>query len=285
MKINIFTYLTGYGSKIYERFVGSLFDTGFDSSIYLFVHNRDLTTLSQLDQSLLEKISIVNCPDHMNNQTDLKNGLPNKNTEEIHPQNFRYLLYLGFLQQNKQPKNEYSFFCDSRDVLFQKNPNLYNIQDDIDMLLFEEDTIIRDCFFNREWFNSVKKHIPDGKFDYINKKAINSGTILVKNTSLSNFIGKFCETMMTNGLNKIPIIDQGIHNYLYYNDLYKCNCVAINNDNEFINTVGSPESFKGLNNQGQIINQNNQTTYIVHQYDRMDKKNLKEISNKYDFTL
>lgn len=286
MKINIFTYLTGYGIKIYERFAGSLFDTGFDGNLYLFVHDRDFKTLSQLDQSLLDKISVVNCPDYMNNnQTSLNDGTLNSVEDKIHPQNFRYLLYLGFLQQNKQPKNEYSFFCDSRDLFFQRNPNLYEIPSHIDMMVFEEDTIIEECFFNYKWLHDIKKHIPNGNFDYAKKPVINSGTIFVKNTALSRFLGKFCETMMNYGLNKIPIIDQGIHNYLYYNNLYNCYCVSVSNNNEFINTLATRNAIKKLNSNGQIINKNDTITYIVHQYDRMKKEDLKTISTKYDFTL
>lgn len=284
MRVNIFTYLTGYNSKIYERFAGSLFDTGFDGNLYLFVHDKDLVTLSELDQSLVDKICIVNCPDHMNNQDQSTDDESTDSTDHIHPQNFRYLLYLGFLQQNRQPKQEYSLFCDARDVLFQKNPNDYIIDDKFDMFVFQEETVIKECPFNTGFLNMVRSCIPDGNFDYTSNKAVCSGTILVKNSSLHNFIVTFCKTMMDHNLNKHAMMDQGLHNYLFFNGLYNCRIKVLTNRDNLINTIGVEEATKAINDNGQIVNDNNDVSYIVHQYDRMDNDTLKQISTKYDFT-
>ena len=281
--INFFTYLNGYSKKVYERFAGSLFDTGFDGRLYLFVHDQDLVTLSQLDQDLLDKVSVVVCPDHMNS-TDGEVRRGSSESESIHRQNFRYLLYLGFLQQNKQPKNEYSFFCDSRDLLFQKNPNEYILAEDIDMVVFQEDVVIKNCPFNMSFYKDVKSCIPNGNFDYISQKAICSGTTLVKNSSLHAYITMFCKTMMDTGLNSKPYMDQGLHNYLFYNNLYDCKIKVLTNDDNFVNTIGVKEATKAINSSGEIVNRNNDVSYIVHQYDRMDNDTLKKISTKYDFT-
>jgi len=284
MMINIFTYLTGYSHKIYERFSGSLFDTGFDGKLYLFVHKKDLLTLSQLDQALVDKISVVECPDYMQSNSQ-GSDTSNADENEIHPQNFRYLLYLGFLQQNKQPANEYSFFCDSRDLLFQKNPNDYTIDSDIDMLVFQEDTIIENCPFNSGFLNSVKSKIPDGTYTYASNKAICSGTIIVKNKSLHSFIATFCRYMMETGLNTIPMMDQGLHNYLLYNNLYDCNYKIMTNDDNFIKTVGTMDYSKIQTDNAQIVDLNGIVPYMVHQYDRLNMDTLEKISSKYDFTL
>lgn len=285
MKLNIFTYLSGYyRAELYERFAGSLFDTGFSGTLYLFIHEKDYRCLSLLPQELQDRIYFVTCPEQMNNQQDnINNDTVEDNEQTIHPQNFRYLLYLSFLQQNKQKKNEYSFFCDAKDVLFQRNPEEYIIDDDIDMLVFEEETLIKDCYWNMSFFNMVKSSIPDGKFDYEDKKAICSGTTLVKNSALYYFIYNFCEYMMQYNLNSKDYMDQGLHNYMIYNNAYDCNIKIVDNKNELVYTAGHDKDNVKLDDNNQILNANNKVPYIVHQYDRLDKSLLDQISSQYEF--
>ena len=287
MKLNIFTYLSGYyRAELYERFAGSLFDTGFSGTLYLFIHEKDYHCLSLLPQELQDKIYFVTCPEQMDNQQDnINDDTVEDNEQTIHPQNFRYLLYLSFLQQNKQKKNEYSFFCDAKDVLFQRNPEEYIIDDDIDMLVFEEDTLIKDCIWNMSFFNMVKSSIPDGKFDYEAKKAICSGTTLVKNSALYYFIYNFCEYMMQYNLNSKDYMDQGLHNYMIYNNEYGCNVKIVDNKNELVYTAGHDKDNVKLDDSNQILNANNKVPYIVHQYDRLDKSLLDRISSKYEFNV
>ena len=287
MKLNIFTYLSGYyRAELYERFAGSLFDTGFSGTLYLFIHEKDYHCLSLLPQELQDKIYFVTCPEQMDNQQDnINDDTVEDNEQTIHPQNFRYLLYLSFLQQNKQKKNEYSFFCDAKDVLFQRNPEEYIIDDDIDMLVFEEDTLIKDCIWNMSFFNMVKSSIPDGKFDYEAKKAICSGTTLVKNSALYYFIYNFCEYMMQYNLNSKDYMDQGLHNYMIYNNEYGCNVKIVDNKNELVYTAGHDKDNVKLDDNNQILNANNKVPYIVHQYDRLDKSLLDRISSKYEFNV
>ena len=313
MKINIFTYLSGYyRSELYERFAGSLFDTGFSGNLYLFVHEADHHCLSLLPQELQDKIYFVTCPQQMNNQQDNINGdTVEDNEQTIHPQNFRYLLYLSFLQQNKQKKNEYSFFCDAKDVLFQRNPEEYIIDDDVDMLVFEEDTLIKDCYWNMSFFNMVKSAIDNvmvptslrnylgmakiyddcpslpaksiASFHYSDYPAICSGTTLVKNSALYYFIYNFCEYMMQYNLNSKDYMDQVLQNYMIYNNAYGCNIKIVDNKNELVYTAGHDKDNVKLDDNNQILNANNKVPYIVHQYDRLDKSLLDQISSKYEF--
>lgn len=287
MKLNIFTYLTGYfRPELYERFAGSLFDTGFSGNLYLFVHERDHHSLGLLSEELQDKIFFVTCPQTLDHENDLdENTQDLQFNEVIHAQNFRYLLYLSFLQQNKQKKNEYSFFCDAKDVLFQRNPEEYIIDDDVDMLVFEEDTLIKDCYWNMSFFNMVKSSIPDGKFDYEAKKAICSGTTLVKNSALYYFIYNFCEYMMQYKLNHMAFMDQGLHNYMIYNNAYGCNIKIVDNRNELVYTAGHDKDNVKLDDNNQILNANNKVPYIVHQYDRLDQSLLDQISSKYEFNV
>lgn len=283
MKINVFTYLTGYNTKIYERFIGTLFDTGFDGRLYLFVHENDYDAISQLklNKEFFQKISLVTCPKNMyleQNKDDLHD-------KPIHPQNYRFFLYANFLSKNPQAKDEYSLFCDARDVLFQKNPNKYPIDTNYEMFFFQEEVAIKDCMFNDYFTGLIKKSIPDGNFDYMDQKAICVGTVLVKNSSVIKFIVTLCETMIKAKEYQDDYIDQGSHNYLVYNHLYGNNFKIMTNLDNFVNTIGVDEAFKNIDNNNQITNSNNEISYIVHQYDRFNLQALKKLSSgKYDFT-
>ena len=169
--------------------------------------------------------------------------------------------------------------------MFQRNPEEYIIDDDIDMLVFEEDTLIKDCIWNMSFFNMVKSSIPDGKFDYEAKKAICSGTTLVKNSALYYFIYNFCEYMMQYNLNSKDYMDQGLHNYMIYNNEYGCNVKIVDNKNELVYTAGHDKDNVKLDDNNQILNANNKVPYIVHQYDRLDKSLLDRISSKYEFNV
>ena len=99
MKINIFTYLSGYyRSELYERFAGSLFDTGFSGNLYLFVHEADHHCLSLLPQELQDKIYFVTCPQQMNNLQDNINGA-SKIMSKLYILKILDTGHLSFLQQ------------------------------------------------------------------------------------------------------------------------------------------------------------------------------------------
>ena len=320
MKLNIFTYLTGYyRTELYERFAGSLFDTGFSGTLYLFIHEKDYHCLSLLPKELQDKIYFVTCPEQMQNKQDnINDDTVEDNEQTIHPGNFRYLLYLSFLQQNKQKKNEYSLFCDSKDVLFQRNPEEYIIDDNIDMMVFQEDTSIKDCYWNMSYFDKVKSAIDNvmvpeslrvyargllygtdvpiqytgadsmptksvAAFNYSHYPAISSGTTLVKNSALYYFLNTFCEYMMEYNLNTQGSIGRGLHNFLIYNKLYHCNVRVVDNKNELVYTAGYDKNNAKLDDNNQILNSDNKVPYIVHQYDRLDPSILDQISTKYEF--
>jgi hypothetical protein len=197
--------------------------------------------------------------------------------------------------------------------LFQKNPEEYIIDEDIDMVVFEEDTIIKDCFWNMSFFNMLKSAIDNvmvptplrnylgmakiyddcpslpaksiASFHYLDYPAICSGTTLVKNSALYYFINNFCDYMMQYNLNHMAFMDQGLHNYLIYNNLYGCNVKILDNKNELVYTAGHDKDNVNLDDNNQILNASSKVPYIVHQYDRLDKSLLDQISSKYEFNV
>ena len=61
------------------------------------------------------------------------------------------------------------------------------------------------------------------------------------------------------------------------------NIKIVDNKNELVYTAGHDKDNVKLDDNNQILNANNKVPYIVHQYDRLNKSLLDQISSKYEF--
>jgi hypothetical protein len=168
---------------------------------------------------------------------------------------------------------------DSRDVLFQKNFSKFEIEDRL--CLFREDMIIKNCSINSNW-----AQLFDCLDVYGHEYVLCSGTVMGNYEYFMDFIKTMLIEMSMYILKTgvFPaIFDQALLNYCYYTGKLKNVKVYTNIDN-LVNTLCY--GFKSVNDDGKIVNVNNEVSWICHQYDRFDK-NLIETMNKdskYDFT-
>jgi hypothetical protein len=88
-------------------------------------------------------------------------------------------------------------------------------------------------------------------------------------------------TVLVDDVVKGIIIDQAIHNFLYYNNLYPFKNKILTNKDNLVNTLCY--SYHKINENNQITNYINDVSYVVHQYDRMGIELKQKLSNKYDF--
>jgi hypothetical protein len=264
MKLSVLTYCSGYPYEIYERFAGSLYDTGFTGTLYFVILDSEKAYVERL-QTQYSNIKII--IDTIDRTTTFYNH--------------RFKVFLNLIDEIE---GEYVFITDSRDVLFQKNPEDFLLTDDI--YVFEEDVIIKDESTNTMWIKNLGWMMGVDIFSSIcDRPVLCSGTTFCSKQSLSHYL-----TVMNNVVNLIAlpvdcIMDQGIHNYMVYYDLLKPFSVKIltNRDN-LVNTIAmSP--YKLLNSDNKIVNCNNEVSYIVHQYDRGDNEFRTKISSKYNFTI
>ena len=266
MKINIFTYGSGYETKVYERFLGSLFDSGFDGKLYCFIEDKDISAIQKISKELFSLVNWV--------QYNSKNEMLNAH--------YRFFIYNDFVYKIDLSLDEYTFFCDFRDVLFQKNICEYRLDKNVDMFLFREDQIIKNCPHNSGWLIPVKNSFPDYRYDYEKEHIICVGTILTKNTIVKQFLNIFCSTMLVDDLcKKDTFVEQGIHNFLYYNNLYPFKTKILTNEDNLVNTLCY--GYHKINDHNQITNYINNISYVAHQYDRMNVELKQKLSVKYDF--
>ena len=134
----------GYPRKVYERFVGSLFDTGYDGAAVLFVGEGDLPEVAPVAA-----------------------GRPGISVEVLPPSDrqlalARYAAMRDFLRSvDAATRARRVLLSDARDVLFQRNWSAHPaLSGNSDLWLFAEDKVIGNCRFNRAWLEQIDPKMP-----------------------------------------------------------------------------------------------------------------------------
>lgn len=263
MKINVITYCSGYNFSVYDRFIGSLNDTGFSGSIYLVVNEFDKPIIEILQRKYaniypvydtIKKTTHINC--------------------------HRFFCYESLLKLDFDC--DYLLICDSRDVLFQKNIENYPFDKDVDIYGFMEGiTIEKEQVFNAKWIRMLEYLFQESIYDRIcHNKVICCGTTIGKKESIIKYVNAMCDYIKK--YNIAMNLDQGLHNYMLYCNTLRMNVKLLDNENNLVNTVGN--DLHKINADKLIVNKKDEVSWIVHQYDRFSSELRRQISVKYDFT-
>lgn len=176
---------------------------------------------------------------------------------------FRFLLYYFYLTACK---GKYSkvLLTDTRDVIFQKNPFEYNIDENL-VYSFSEKKNIGACSINSEW---IRKSFGQKALDEIqHNKIICSGVVLGGTGAIEHYL-KILLNAMTQGTNSIVAAnDQPCHNYIIYKKHLSSVIVPIE-ESPVLTLHYMPKSGIHINNDGFLLNNKQEIAYIVHQYDR-----------------
>jgi hypothetical protein len=264
VKIDVITYCSGYDYGIFDRFIGSLNDTGFTGKIYIIINEFDKPIIKLLRKKY-KNIYPVN--DKISKTTHI---------------NCHRFFCIDLLLKNFELDSDYLLICDSRDVLFQKNIEEYPYEKDVDIYGFLEGiTFEKEQVFNAKWIKSIEHILNESIYDLIYKnQVICCGTTIGKKNSIINYVQMMCKYIKENNI--IMNLDQGLHNYMLYLNKLKCNIKLLSNDDNLVNTVGN--DIHKINKNNLIVNKNDEVSWVVHQYDRFSKELKEKISVKYDFT-
>jgi hypothetical protein len=269
----ILTYCSGYGREIYQRFVGTLFETGFGGKLVIFLQPKDLDTAEFLKAEYGERVSLIVT-------------LPN-----LHGKYARYGLYLDFLKQDRDLRSDDPvFLCDSRDVIFQKDIFQYLPWPDADLIVFAENAKIGECKWNTLW---MKRFGDDAFAKNKDKRILCSGTLLGRKAAVI----KYLEGMLTLisekvGLENVGIDgdftggDQGVFNYLMYSDrLSQLNIHRMQWTDPMVVTIHHTQV--QIDDEGSVVDENGNIFWCVHQFDRLpkaDREKLNNLSLEYDLS-
>ena len=263
--LSVLTFCSGYHYETFLRFAGSLNDTGFSGKLYFFFKQCDIANIDRIKERY-ENIEYFVC------------DIPANTTLCTH----RYTLYLDRIQSG-QIVGDHLLICDSRDVLFQKNPDNYAFDKNYDLFVFQEENIlIGESEYNANWIKHVGDLVDDDIYGLIKDKPVFcSGTTVGTLEGISVYLN---ELKRYPNRNQLVGFDQGVHNYLIHcNKLDNLKIKILTHRDNFVNTVG--HGYKKVNEHNLVVNKQHDVSFVVHQYDRMALADRKKISLKYDYTL
>ena len=265
VKIDIITYASGYNYFTYERFLGTLYNTGYNGNVYIITKSTDTKNMELIKAKYKNVIHIID-------------NIIQKTTIETH----RFLNYLKLLKTTKI-NTEYILLCDFRDVLFQKNIENYNYDSNVDLYGFLEGKKIKDdTHYNTPWIKYLEKHMGINIYDNVaDKFSICCGVTIGKIEAIKNYVN--AQATIVHNYKFTRNIDQGIHNYLLHCNKLPYNIKLLHNDNELVNNMGT--DIHALDADNNIVNRNNIITYIVHQYDRLPVVSRENLTKKHGFNF
>jgi hypothetical protein len=192
------------------------------------------------------------------------------------PHNLR-LFYTKELLLNLND-NDFVFLVDSRDLIFQINPNQLSskLANLADLHFFDERyfgfkskqiQLIQNSPANKYWLKLLDNNDLTLNESYHNKFIINSGCMAGKVYAMRDFINKAVELIQKNPYKFHEILDQAVVNKLVYQDFYSSNGILIHQNGEFVlNMCGVIQNEVKIQN-GKIMSEKG-VIPIVHQYDR-----------------
>jgi hypothetical protein len=183
----------------------------------------------------------------------------------------RYCFYYDYLLANRD-KYKYILVTDVRDVLFQADPFAHLEQDSI-LNFYQEDDPIKDSFYICYW---VKHAFGAKKLEPIkDKMGICSGTTIGSVDRMLDYLENMIATQarITGGLTALGGFDQGIHNYLIYNNYFPGAQIKINGTAEVFQLGGSTPTL--FNENQELVTSENVVIPVIHQFDRTPEIKLK----------
>ena len=307
---------SGYSPDTIVPFIKTLQHTGYDGEICIFVNREDNETIKFL-QDMKINVEIFTEPvlkiPLLKNKTNIFKFL-NPHYKYLYPvrkiihaifsglnlnlvrnvkfsrkikinlayllttiMSYRFLLFGKYLEKNRY---DYVMIADIRDVIFQKDPFDFEINNKI--ISFSESKIIplELSEINKNWilnaygekiYNEMKCH-----------PVICAGVTIGNYGSMLRYLNSMIEEIIKitplNGY--ILGIDQGLHNYIFR---YSNNNEVKSNFEGPVLTLASDslDQIK-FNNDGLLVNKDNSIINVVHQYDRHDEL-LLHFKKLFDF--
>jgi|694.fasta_scaffold45689_4 hypothetical protein len=243
----------GYPRKVYERFLGSLFDTGYAGAAVLFVRPDDLATVQPL--ALAYPGFSVRVMPAGDRQLALQ----------------RYDAMREFLRAIDAPASARRvLLSDARDVLFQRDWSAHPaLTEPADLWVFAEDQTIGNCRFNRAWLDQIDAALAGALAD---RRILCSGTTIGTGAGILAYLDAMAAVAAAlHAAGRAGIVgqDQGNHNFLLHTGrLAALRPKVLANDDNLVNTVGY--GWKGVDGEGRATNARGERSWVVHQYDRFD---------------
>jgi hypothetical protein len=258
--VDILTIAYNLNYETHNRFVGSLLNTGFSGTCNVVSSPSDTETIDKIHKKYTSK----------NINYIIEDSRPNYNitTQKF----FWYPKYITNIN------SQYIFVCDFSDVFFQQNLENYHYDPEIDIYASLEDQFLyQDTQYTSQWIKWTEQLLNVPIYDQIKHyKIICSGTTLGKTDAIKSYLNNMFEILsLTTEYLRWRVYDQGVHNYLLRLNT-KCKVKFIDNTETFVCTMGNQKISMNNKNRrfynNKIVNEKNEPYYVLHQYNRMLKK-------------
>lgn len=190
-----------------------------------------------------------------------------KNYFHIHQS--RHFLYTAFIEHHgAEYKN--IMLSDTRDVIFQKDPFDFTIDDSLHCFLEDKATTILSEPHNSSW---ILRGFGKDILDLIGNNTISCAGITIGSTqAIHTYTSLMCSILLSPTVRNIAGItglDQGIHNYAIRMGLLDSVLSLHENENGPVLTMGLMHRGQiNTNQSGHITNKDGSIVHTLHQYDR-----------------
>lgn len=191
---------------------------------------------------------------------------------------YRFICYRSFLQKYTTYKNV--LMTDVRDVLFQRDPFDFDIEDNLYCFLEDKKTTIGECSVNSSWIGYYfgRREMRRLSRKYISCVGVTMGPCDRVMEYLNAMIDLLADKNIC--LKRRWGVDTAIHNHIIYKGLIK-NIVFRENEYGPVLTLGNMDKEDiRMNSDEELVNKDGSVPNIVHQYDRHDFVN-KVMKKKY----
>lgn len=252
----VISLVSGYTYFHIKAFVESIRYNSPSADICLFFHqSTDKRTLAQLaSQSVLLQPFTFRRPVSQLLSDPSDSALASSSNIFF----MRHLLFRAFIERNaSQYRN--IFIADARDVVFQRD--IFSHPFDRTLQFFAEPREIRDCALNSEWIRS--QFGADSLAEIESRRILCAGTTIGETQAILRYLTTLIDT--TKKLNR-PVMDQGVHNFIIYNDMLTDDYRIYDNECGPICTMHHGSNYRIEN--GRLVNPQGIPYCVLHQYDR-----------------
>lgn len=243
-----------------SRFCESLHKTPFKGRVCLFLGpNTGVHTERKLQELGVETIRYnAEFPYIKNPHPKNFKGLP----DPIHIYNFRHFLYYDYILKHE---NEFGnvLLTDTRDVVFQKDPFDFPIEESLYVAMESREKLIGSCVYNSRW---ILNGYSQEKLDELSGQIVScAGTTLGPMSQVKRYLHTLLIAIIALK-DAYNCADQAVHNDLLHSGALQPVRQLFNNDTPIL-TVGAEFSFQH-DAQGYLLDGKGHRANIVHQYDR-----------------
>jgi len=181
----------------------------------------------------------------------------------LHLIDARWPCYYEFLQRTRGLYS-HIMFSDIKDVVFQRNPFDFEWRAPICSFLTPPGITIGNEEKTFGWITTgfgvnAARQMQD-------KRTIGCGVTFAEFDAALEYVRLMCENFVR--INARGLVDQGVHNYLLYNDLKKSSYVYEYDETPVLHLGLMPKDKLRVNDEGLVLNGSGVVVNVVHQYAR-----------------